>query len=333
MTMTNAAAVTTSLGFEDKAFKIAADLLEVVPVKGSMISKAQDWSKSFIQSESKDPVATLPDNIVWDSSVSGSGSGVGNEVEAKADEPKIEATANEHEVEAKANEPEDEAKANEPKVEAKANEPEVEAKANEPEVEAKANEPEVETKANEPEVEAKANEPEVGANANEHEIEAKANVVQEKTKSVGSHVEAKADKPEIEAKPDTKPQIEAKDNEHNVEAKDDDADKPRVEVKAEPSTEAESTESTDAAPAMPKFNSVSEELKWKFNRARNSLKEAKQYVALAELIAAKKHRGTKNAQEVKNIITKTEVALVHAGEKMGLDYVHYKRSIEEDDYE
>jgi hypothetical protein len=87
-------------------------------------------------------------------------------------------------------------------------------------------------------------------------------------------------------------------------------------------------------PLSPKFKTVSEELKWKFNKARESLRQAKQYVALAELTAAKKHRGTKNEKEVKNIITKTEVALVHAGDKMGLDYVHYKRSIEdEDEYE
>lgn len=84
-------------------------------------------------------------------------------------------------------------------------------------------------------------------------------------------------------------------------------------------------------PAMPKFKTISEELKWKFNKARDSLKKAKQYVALAELTAAKKHRGTKNEKEVKNIITKTEVALVHAGDKMGLDYVHYKRSVDDED--
>lgn len=61
------------------------------------------------------------------------------------------------------------------------------------------------------------------------------------------------------------------------------------------------------------------------------MKKAKQYVAIAELTAAKKHRGTKNEKEVKDIITKTEVALVHAGDKMGLDYVHYKRSIDDED--
>lgn len=84
-------------------------------------------------------------------------------------------------------------------------------------------------------------------------------------------------------------------------------------------------------PPIPKFKTISDELKWKFNKARDSLKKAKQYVAIAELTAAKKHRGTKNEKEVKDIITKTEVALVHAGDKMGLDYVHYKRSIDDED--
>lgn len=86
---------------------------------------------------------------------------------------------------------------------------------------------------------------------------------------------------------------------------------------------------------MPKFETISEELKWKFNKARNDLKKAKQIVQLAEHIAKKKHKGTSEEQSVKDIITKTEVAMVHAGEKMGLDYMHYRRrrSIDDDEDE
>lgn len=75
---------------------------------------------------------------------------------------------------------------------------------------------------------------------------------------------------------------------------------------------------------VPKFKTKVEEIKWKLNKARKKLKIAKQYVALADKVAKlrKKASGSKN---VKDVIRKAEVALVHAGEHMGLDYVHFKK--------
>lgn len=114
------------------------------------------------------------------------------------------------------------------------------------------------------------------------------------------------------------------------------------EAKLTPENEAKSVadlaEDNEVDQPMPKFETLSQELKWKFNKARNDLKKAKQIVQLAEHIAIKKHKGTKSEQEVKDIITKTEIAMVHAGEKMGLDYMHYRRrkrslSDDEDDFE
>ena len=77
----------------------------------------------------------------------------------------------------------------------------------------------------------------------------------------------------------------------------------------------------------PKFRSRAEELKWKLNQARKKLRAAKQYVALADKVARLKHKPSSGSQSVKDIIKKAEVTLVHAGENMGLDYVHYRRSV------
>lgn len=103
----------------------------------------------------------------------------------------------------------------------------------------------------------------------------------------------------------------------------------------EPERKEQDERETSGVPSsinrIPKFQTITEEIRWKFNKARESLKEAKQVVALAELIAAEKHQKNTKVEEIKNIISKTEVALVHAGEKIGLDYVHYKRSIPDDE--
>ncbi|XP_001631884.2 uncharacterized protein LOC5511498 [Nematostella vectensis] len=92
-------------------------------------------------------------------------------------------------------------------------------------------------------------------------------------------------------------------------------------------TQIETAEANKRADKTTKFKSLPNELRSKLNKARNDLKAAKQYVALAEKAAALNHRGTTAEKAVKDIIAKTEIVLVHAGEKMGLDYVHYKRSV------
>ena len=76
---------------------------------------------------------------------------------------------------------------------------------------------------------------------------------------------------------------------------------------------------------VPKFKTKVEEIKWKLNKARKKLKIAKQYVALADKVALLRKKGRSGSKPVKDIIRKAEVALVHAGEHMGLDYVHFKK--------
>ncbi len=75
---------------------------------------------------------------------------------------------------------------------------------------------------------------------------------------------------------------------------------------------------------VPKFKSKVAEIKWKLNKARKKLKIAKQYVALADKVSLLRKKGRSGSKNVKDIIRKAEVALVHAGEHMGLDYVHFK---------
>ncbi|XP_048577668.1 uncharacterized protein LOC116618504 isoform X2 [Nematostella vectensis] len=78
----------------------------------------------------------------------------------------------------------------------------------------------------------------------------------------------------------------------------------------------------------PHFKTVTEEVKWKLNKARRKLRIAKGYVLLAQKAAKEKKKGTSEEAEVKDIIHKAEVEVVHAGEGMGLDYVHFKRDVE-----
>ena len=76
---------------------------------------------------------------------------------------------------------------------------------------------------------------------------------------------------------------------------------------------------------IPKFKTKVAEIKWKLNKARKKLKVAKQFVALADKVAAMRQKGKGGSQMVKDVIRKAEIALVHAGEHMGLDYVHFKK--------
>lgn len=76
---------------------------------------------------------------------------------------------------------------------------------------------------------------------------------------------------------------------------------------------------------VPKFKTNVAEIKWKLNKARKKLKIAKQYVALADKVNLLRKKGRSGSKNVKDIIRKAEVALVHAGEHMGLDYVHFKK--------
>ena len=76
---------------------------------------------------------------------------------------------------------------------------------------------------------------------------------------------------------------------------------------------------------VPKFKTKVEEIKWKLNKARKKLKIAKQYVALADKVAKLRKRARTGSNNVKDVIRKAEVTLVHAGEHMGLDYVHFKK--------
>jgi len=93
---------------------------------------------------------------------------------------------------------------------------------------------------------------------------------------------------------------------------------------AEPGKELEST-SAVLLEKVPKFKTKVEEIKWKLNKARKKLKIAKQYVALADKVAKLRNKARGGRKNVKDVIRKAEIALVHAGEHMGLDYVHFKK--------
>ena len=89
--------------------------------------------------------------------------------------------------------------------------------------------------------------------------------------------------------------------------------------------ESASTAAAVLLEKVPKFNSKVEEIKWKLNKARKKLKIAKQYVALADKVATLRKKGKGGNKMVTDVIRKAEIALVHAGEHMGLDYVHFKK--------
>lgn len=80
----------------------------------------------------------------------------------------------------------------------------------------------------------------------------------------------------------------------------------------------------------PTFSSPAEKLKWRLNLARKKLSSAKKYLKLAEDISKKEKDMQSSAQQesVRSIISRAEKQVLHSGEKMGLSYMHYKRSIE-----
>ena len=88
---------------------------------------------------------------------------------------------------------------------------------------------------------------------------------------------------------------------------------------------AEQCEAAVVLEKVPKFKTKVAEIKWKLNKARKKLKLAKQYVALADKVSTLRKKGKGGSKRVKDVIRKAEVALVHAGEHMGLDYVHFKK--------
>jgi hypothetical protein len=81
----------------------------------------------------------------------------------------------------------------------------------------------------------------------------------------------------------------------------------------------------------PTFYSPTEELKWKLNNARKKLITAKQYLKLAEKVSKKKKTTTQSTaaqrSSVKDIIRRAEIQVLRTGEKMGLSYMHYRRSV------
>ena len=100
------------------------------------------------------------------------------------------------------------------------------------------------------------------------------------------------------------------------------ADKPSESLRS-------GSEQTGLDDQTPKFPTKIEELKWKLNEARKKLNLAKQYVNAAAQYA-KSHTGDKSEHaSVRHLISKTEKVLVHAGDKLGLDYMHFKRSVDE----
>lgn len=100
-----------------------------------------------------------------------------------------------------------------------------------------------------------------------------------------------------------------------------------MQAEASGSGTGKDSESTAAVvlEKVPRFKTKVEEIKWKLNKARKKLKMAKQYVALANKVATLRKKGNGGSKTVKDVIRKAEIALVHAGEHMGLDYVHFKK--------
>ena len=95
-------------------------------------------------------------------------------------------------------------------------------------------------------------------------------------------------------------------------------------------TSGSGAEPSSLVDETPKFATVTDELKWKLNKARKKLNVAKQYVKLAAKIEKKRKTGGSDHVSVKDIISKTEKVLVSAGDKLGLDYMHFRRSVPED---
>ncbi|XP_031571071.1 uncharacterized protein LOC116305324 [Actinia tenebrosa] len=98
-------------------------------------------------------------------------------------------------------------------------------------------------------------------------------------------------------------------------------DEEKPETKVQP-------EATGPNKSEPKFSSPAEKLKWRLNNARKKLSLAKEYLKLAEKFSKKEKDTQSSAQQesVRSIISRAEKQVLHSGEKMGLSYIHYKRS-------
>lgn len=87
--------------------------------------------------------------------------------------------------------------------------------------------------------------------------------------------------------------------------------------------------SGDALEKIPEFKDRQSEIRWKLNKVRKQLNSAKSYSNLARRMKESLKKGVdKNQKEIEKIIEKAERSLVHTGEQMGLDYMHFKREAE-----
>ncbi|XP_028412480.1 uncharacterized protein LOC114535314 [Dendronephthya gigantea] len=87
--------------------------------------------------------------------------------------------------------------------------------------------------------------------------------------------------------------------------------------------------SGDSLDKIPEFRDRQSEIRWKLNKVRKQLNSAKTYSRLARRMKESLKLGMdKNQGEIEKIIRKAEKSLVHTGEQMGLDYMHFKREAE-----
>ena len=87
--------------------------------------------------------------------------------------------------------------------------------------------------------------------------------------------------------------------------------------------------SGDSIEKIPEFKDRQSEIRWKLNKVRKQLNSAKSYSALARRMKESLKLGVdKNQGDIEKIIRKAEKSLVRTGEKIGLDYMHFKRHAE-----
>ena len=87
--------------------------------------------------------------------------------------------------------------------------------------------------------------------------------------------------------------------------------------------------SGDSLEKIPEFKDRQSEIRWKLNKVRKQLNSAKTYSNLARRMKQSlKMKMDKNQGDIEKIIKKAEKSLVHTGEQMGLDYMHFKREAE-----
>ena len=87
--------------------------------------------------------------------------------------------------------------------------------------------------------------------------------------------------------------------------------------------------SGDSLEKIPEFKDRQSEIRWKLNKVRKQLNAAKTYASIARRMKLSLKKGVdKNQKEIEKIIKKAEKSLVHTGEKMGFNYMHFKREAE-----